>query len=60
MMENTIETKVKQCCSHEYERLKERLDVCDSQSKTRGERHRCYRIAARTSGYRSKKCAFGG
>jgi hypothetical protein len=58
-MDSTIEKKAKQCCADEHERLVERLDACDSSSRTAAERHRCYRTAARTSGSRSRKCAFG-
>jgi hypothetical protein len=59
-MESTIAEKAKQCCAREYDRLKVQLDICDDRSRTPAERHRCYRIAARTSGRRSKRCAVGG
>ena len=58
-MNSTIGKKAKKCCADEHERLVERLDACDSRSRTAAQRHRCYRTAARTSGVRSRKCAFG-
>ena len=51
--------KAKQCCTCEHDRLVEQSDICDSQSKNPANRHRCYRIAARRSGRRSRKCISG-
>ena len=51
--------RAKACCGREHDRLVERLDRCDSGSKTAGERHRCYRIEARRSGRRARKCTIG-
>jgi hypothetical protein len=55
-MEGEFLKKAKKCCSHEYDRLKENLSRCDSQFETPAERHRCYRVAAKSSGHRSKEC----
>ena len=52
--------KAKHCCALEHEGLMEQLDKCDSRFKTAADRHRCYRIAARRGGRRSRKCAIGG
>jgi hypothetical protein len=51
--------KAKKCCANEFDRLKENLSRCDSQFETPAERHRCYRVAAKRSGHRSKKCMVG-
>jgi hypothetical protein len=59
IMEDEFLKKAKKCCSHEYDRLKENLFRCDSQFETPAERHRCYRVAAKRSGHRSKKCMVG-
>jgi hypothetical protein len=56
IMEGESLKKAKQCCSHEFDRLKENLSRCDSQFETPAERHRCYRVVAKRSGHRSKKC----
>jgi len=58
-MEGEILKKAKRCCSHEHDRLVKNLSTCDSQFETPAERHRCYRVAARRSGRRSKKCILG-
>jgi hypothetical protein len=55
-MGNQFFKKAKRCCSQEHNRLMENLSTCDSQSENPSERHRCYRVAARKSGRRSKKC----
>ena len=55
-MEGESLKKAKKCCSHEHDRLKDNLSSCDSQFETPAERHRCYRVAAKGSGHRSKKC----
>jgi hypothetical protein len=59
LMESIITEKTKQCCAREYEGLKNQLEICNRRSRTAAERHRCYRIAARSSGRRSKRCAVG-
>jgi hypothetical protein len=59
IMEGESLKKAKKCCSHEYDRLKENLSRCDSQFETPAERHRCYRVVAKSSGHRSKKCMVG-
>lgn len=51
--------KAKACCRSEHESLVERLLACDSNSKSPADRHRCYRIEARRSGRRSRKCTIG-
>lgn len=55
-MESESLKKAKQCCSHEQDRLMRNLSSCDSQFETPAERHRCYRVAAKRSGRRSRKC----
>ncbi len=55
-MESEMLKKAKQCCSREHDRLAENLSTCDRYFKTPAERHRCYRVAAKISGHRSKKC----
>lgn len=59
-MQSKIDQKTRQCCARERKRLMDQLDACERRSKTQDERHRCYRIAARASGHRTKRCAFGG
>jgi hypothetical protein len=59
MMESEFSEKARKCCSHEHDRLVEKLSSCDSQFETPIKRHRCYRVAARRSGRRSKKCILG-
>lgn len=56
MMESQFSEKAKKCCSHEHDRLMENLSSCDSHFENPAERHRCYRVAAKRSGRRSKKC----
>jgi hypothetical protein len=58
-MESELLKKAKGCCSHEHDRLVENLSTCDSQFKNPAERHRCFRVAARRSDRRSKKCIVG-
>lgn len=58
-MEGELLKKARKCCSYEHNRLVENLSTCDSQFETYPERHRCYRVAARRSGRRSKKCILG-
>ncbi len=55
-----IDKKAKRCCSAEHTRLVERLDACDLNPRSHADRRRCYRIAARESGRRSRKCIAGG
>lgn len=55
-MPDDTKQKAKECCTREYDRLVDELDVCDDESNTSAERHRCYRIAARKSGDRSRNC----
>ena len=55
-MEGESLQKAKQCCSHEHGRLVKNLSVCDRNFENPAERHRCYRVAAKRSGRRSKKC----
>jgi hypothetical protein len=59
IMEGELSEKAKKCCSHEHDRLVEGLSSCDIQFETPDERHRCYRVAAKRSGRRSKKCIIG-
>jgi hypothetical protein len=37
----------------------ENLSICKRYFKDQAERHRCYRVAAKISGNRSKKCILG-
>jgi hypothetical protein len=55
-----IKAKAKSCCSREKARLSEHLDACDTRSGGTGSRRRCYRIAAKESGRRARKCIIGG
>jgi hypothetical protein len=55
-MESESLKKAKKCCSKEHDRLMSNLSYCDIQFETPAERHRCYRVAAKRSGRRSKKC----
>lgn len=52
--------KAKACCSKEHERLLKNLEVCDRTYSASSEHQRCYQIAARRAGRRSKKCIIGG
>jgi len=56
IMESESLEKAKKCCSKEHDRLMSNLSHCDSQFETPAEKHRCYRVAAKRSGRRSKKC----
>lgn len=56
IMESESLKKAKKCCSKEHDRLMSNLSYCDSQFETPAEKHRCYRVAAKRSGRRSKKC----
>lgn len=58
-MENKMLNKAKKCCSREHDRLVENLSTCDTQFENPAERHRCYRVVAKRSGRRSKKCIIG-
>jgi len=55
-----INAKAKRCCSREKVRLAEHLDACDTRSGGTAARRRCYRIAAKDSGRRARKCIIGG
>jgi len=55
-MTSEYRKKATQCCTREYDRLVEELALCDKKSKTASDRHRCYRLAARSSGHRAKRC----
>jgi len=59
-MESESLKKAKKCCSHEHDRLIKNLSSCDRQFETPAEQHRCYRVAAKISGRRSKKCILNG
>ncbi len=48
--------KAKRCCSTEYDRLVRELGSCEMESNSSGERHNCYRRAAKQSGRRSREC----
>jgi hypothetical protein len=37
----------------------ENLSICDRFFENSAERHRCYRVAAKISGHRSRKCIVG-
>lgn len=58
-METDFDKRAKACCEKEYDRLIDQLDVCDSKYKDPSDHHRCYRLVARRSGRRSKKCVIG-
>lgn len=53
---NALKSKAKRCCSIEHERLIDRLEACEIGTNTDGDRHACYRQAARISGDRAKEC----
>ena len=55
-----INAKAKRCCSREKVRLVEHLDACDARPGGTAARRRCYRIAAKHSGRRARKCIIGG
>jgi hypothetical protein len=55
-----INAKAKRCCSRENARLLKHLGACDTKSGGTTVRRRCYRIAAKESGRRSRKCIIGG
>lgn len=55
-MEGEWLKKAKKCCSQEHDRLVENLSTCDRYFEKPAERHRCYRVAAKISGGKSKKC----
>jgi hypothetical protein len=55
-----INQKARRCCSREKARLSEHLDACDTRSGGITARRRCYRIAAKESGRRARKCITGG
>jgi len=55
-----INEKAKSCCSRERVRLSGHLDSCDTRSGGPAARRRCYRIAAKDSGRRARKCIIGG
>jgi hypothetical protein len=59
-MMNAFKSKAKRCCTKEYQRLVHRLGACEMDSNTSGEKHACYRQAAKTSGRRAKKCITSG
>lgn len=59
-MLSAFKFKAKQCCSKEYERLVRQLGSCEMESNTAGERHNCYRKAAKVSGLRAKACMAAG
>ena len=58
-MESEFLKHAKKCCSREHDRLVENLSICDRYFKNPAERHRCYHVAAKISGHRSKKCILG-
>ena len=51
--------KAKDCCAREHDRLVEYLDKCDSSYPDPQDRHRCYRLTARRSGRKAKRCITG-
>lgn len=53
---NTSKTKAKRCCSTEYERVVRKIGACEMESNSSGERHACYRRAAKESGRRARAC----
>jgi hypothetical protein len=55
-METSIPITARDCCVKEKKQLVKALKVCDLNSKTGRERHKCYRIMARQSGRRSRQC----
>ena len=55
-----INARAKRCCSREKVHLSEHLDACDARSGGTASRRRCYRIAAKESGRRARKCIIGG
>lgn len=55
-MMDAFKAKAKRCCSAEYDRLVRQLSSCEIESNTAGERHACYRQAAKRSGRRSRAC----
>ena len=55
-----INAKAKRCCSREKARLSEHLGACDIRPGGPAARRRCYRIAAKESGRRARKCIVGG
>jgi len=59
-MMNAFIAKAKRCCSQEHEQLVRRLGSCEMESNTVGERHDCYRRAAKVSGARAKACIAEG
>lgn len=59
-MLNAFKSKTKRCCSEAHERLMHQLGACEKESNTPGERHACYRQAAKASGRRAKACMAEG
>jgi hypothetical protein len=59
-MMNAFKFKAKRCCSKEYERLVRKIGSCEIESNSSGERHDCYRQAAKVSGARAKQCMAEG
>jgi hypothetical protein len=59
-MMNAFTTKAKRCCSQAHEQLVRQLGSCEMESNTAGERHDCYRRAAKVSGARAKRCMAEG
>jgi hypothetical protein len=58
-MESALLKKAKKCCSREYDRLVENLSNYERYHRNRAERHWYYRVTAKVSGRRSKKCILG-
>lgn len=59
-MRNAFITKSSRCCTQEHDLLVRKLGACEMESNTPGERHDCYRKAAKESGRRAKKCMAEG
>ena len=59
-MVKSVYISARQCCTREKNRLVEELRECDYNSESPEEHHRCYRSAAKKSGYRSKECLISG
>jgi hypothetical protein len=59
-MMKAFKFKAKRCCSKEYGRLVRKIGSCEIESNSPGERHDCYRRAAKASGSRAKQCMAEG
>lgn len=57
---NAFIAKAKRCCTQEHEQLVRQLGYCEMVSNNAGERHNCYRRAAKGSGARAKACIAEG